>query len=131
VNHAAGALAALLRAPSPSSPAAAVAPLVHLSSPRGATLADLVRAVRSRVDLAEVDGDTFVQRVRARLSRESALTVAAASYRLLGREVARDADLFLLTGRVFDSSLAARLTGHVCPPADDALLLRYVDHALS
>ena len=128
VDFAADALTALLFAPL-DSPACQV-PLVHLSSPRGATLADLVRAVRSRVDLAEVDAGTFVQRVRSRLSRESALAVAAASYRLLGREVARDADLFLLTGRAFDSSLASRLAGRACPPADDALLRRYVDAAL-
>ncbi len=123
VDHAARVLAALVLRPADHR-------LVHLSSAGGASLADLVRAVRTRVDLAEVDAGTFVERVRRRLSRESALAVAAASYRLLGREVARDADLFLLTGRVFDGALAERLTGLSCPPADDALLRRYVDRAL-
>jgi thioester reductase-like protein len=123
VDHAARVLAALALDP-------AADRVVHVSSARGASLADLVRAVRARVDLAEVEADTFVERVRRHLSRESALAVAAASYRLLGREVARDADLFLLTGRVFDGALAERLTGLSCPPADDALLRRYVDRAL-
>ncbi len=123
VDHAARVLAALVLHP-------AADRLVHLSSARGVALADLVRAVRARVDLAEVDADTFVERVRRHLSRESVLAVAAASYRLLGREVARDADLFLLTGRVFDGALAEQLTGLSCPPADDALLRRYVDRAL-
>ena len=123
VDHAARVLAALVLRP-------AADRLVHLSSARGASLADLVRAVRTRVELAEVDADIFVERVCRHLSRESVLAVAAASYRLLGREVARDADLFLLTGRVFDGALAERLTGFSCPPADDVLLRRYVDRAL-
>ena len=53
----------------------------------------------------------------------AALAVAAASYRLLGREIARDADLFLLTGRTFCQRRApSDLTGlALSAPADAAL----------
>jgi thioester reductase-like protein len=104
--------------------------LVHVASTRGASLADLIAALRRRVPVAAVSVDELRRRARAALPRDVAMALASSSYRLLGGDEHRDADLFLLTGRSFDTSRAAALTGTRCPAANEALLVRYVDAAL-
>ena len=104
--------------------------LVHVASPRGASLAELLSALRRRVPIAAVGVDAFRRRAREALPRDVAMALASSSYRLLGGDAHREADLFLLTGRSFDTSRAEELSGTRCPAADEALLLRYVDAAL-
>jgi len=104
--------------------------LFHVASARGASLADLLRALRHRAPVATVSIEEFRSRAQASLPRDVAMALASASYRLLGGDEHRDADLFLLTGRSFDTSRGAEVTGTRCPPADEALLRRYVDAAL-
>jgi nonribosomal peptide synthetase DhbF len=101
-------------------------PVVHVASERGASLADLVRALRSRGPLERVARDDFLRRARDRLSRETALAFVASAFRLLDVDAHRDADLFLHTGRVFPGAALDELTGRRMPPIDDDLLLRYV-----
>ena len=81
---------------------------VHVASVRGASLAELVGALRRRVPVATVSVEEFRRRARTAFPR----------------------DLFLLTDRSFDTSRAQDLTGLPSPTADAALLLRYVDAAL-
>jgi len=103
---------------------------VHVASARGASLADLVRALRRRGPVEVVGVAEFRRRARAALPRDVAMALASSSYRLLGGDPHRDADLFLLTDRSFDTSRAVEVTGTSCPVADAALLARYVDDAL-
>ena len=123
VDHAARALARLATSTDAGK-------LVHVSSARGASLAELVRALRRRGPIAIVDAAEFRRRARAALPRDVAMALASSAYRLLGGDRHRDADLFLLTGRAFDTTRADGLLGAPCPVADDALLSRYVDAAL-
>ncbi len=123
VDYAAAVLVALSVAPPP-------AQVIHVASRSGTSLAELVAALRRRVSVVDVSADDFVRRARSELPRETALAIATATHRLLESEAQRDADLFLMTDRLLDCSLAERLTGLSCPPASDALLDRYVDVAL-
>jgi amino acid adenylation domain-containing protein len=101
--------------------------VVHISSRRGASLEALLAAMRERHRVDVVPREVFLARARERLPRKDVLALAGLSRRLLGGESLRDADLFLLTGRTFESGLAERLTGRSCPDADASLLGRYVD----
>jgi thioester reductase-like protein len=101
-------------------------PVVHVASERGASLGDLVRALRRRYVVDVVAPAELLRRARARLSRDGALALVASAYRLLGADAQRDADLFLHTGRVFPGDALASITGRAAPPIDDALLDRYV-----
>jgi hypothetical protein len=123
IDHAARAIADVITAP--SSPA-----VVHVASEHGASLADLVRALRRRVAVDVVAPAEFLRRARARLPRDGALALVASAYRLLGADARRDADLFLHTGRVFPGAVLTSITGRVAPPVDDALLDRYVARAV-
>jgi len=96
--------------------------LVHVASERGASLEDLLVALRARVTIDEADSDELVRRARAALPRDVAMALVSSSRRLLGRACHESADLFLMTDRTF-------ATGR-CPPPDAALLARYVDAAL-
>ncbi len=103
--------------------------LIHVSSRRGASLEALLAALRTRHRVDVVPREEFLARSRARLPRKDALALAGLSRRLLGGESLRHADLFLLTGRTFESRLAEQLTRRTCPDADSSLLSRYVDAA--
>jgi amino acid adenylation domain-containing protein/thioester reductase-like protein len=105
-------------------------PVVHVASHTGASLADLVRALREHAPLERVPRDEFLRRAQARLSRDTALAFVAASFRLLECDAQRGADLFLHTGRLFPCTPLERITGRRMPPIDDALLSRYVTHTL-
>jgi thioester reductase-like protein len=102
---------------------------LHVASERGASLGELVRAVRRRTEVRVVSPDAFLRDARSRLPREGALAIVASAHRLLGTDAHRGADLFLHTGRLFPSELLrsfdpdARWTA---PTVDDALLDRYV-----
>src|SRR5262249_23221400 len=91
-------------------------PVVHVASERGASLADLLRAVRAHRPVEVVDHAELLRRARASLTRSEALAFAAASHRVVGIDGHRDADLFLHTDRLFPCALVAHLTG--CPPRD-------------
>ncbi len=99
--------------------------VVHVASERGASLADLVRALRAHVAIEDAPQDAFLRAARDRLPRDAALALVASAHRLLGFEGARGLDLFLHTGRVFPCRALRAATGETIPPADDGLLARY------
>lgn len=105
--------------------------IVHVSSSRGASLEDLLRALRVHARIDAVPMEVWLQRAREALPADSAMALLAMSHRLLGDERHREVDLFLLTGRELDSRRATALTEHACPVADASLLDRYVRAALS
>jgi thioester reductase-like protein len=99
------------------------AQVLHLSSERGASLAELLRALAAEgFPVSPVAPAVFVERVRTLLPRDAAMALLGASPRLLGGEAHRDLDLFLLTDRTL------RAAAH--PSVDDALLRFYVKHAV-
>ncbi len=123
VDHAARMIAAIVTSHDP-------APIVHVSSRHGATLAELVRALRSSTPVAEVEPSEVVARAKRELPQEIAMALVSSSRRLLGHPHHDGGDLFLATDRSFDGALAERITGQRVPVADAALLARYVADAL-
>jgi thioester reductase-like protein len=97
----------------------------HVASRRGATLAQLVEALRTegfRCD--EVSPEEFLERARG--SDHPAIPVTVLSLgRLLGVE-RRATDLFLMTGRELRCERTEVWTGERAPEVDGALLRRYV-----
>jgi thioester reductase-like protein len=118
VDHAARAIAALIGQGVREG-------VFHVASRRGATLAQLVEALRAegfRCD--EVSPEEFLERARG--SDHPALPVTVLSLgRLLGVE-RRATDLFLLTGRELRCERTEARTGERAPEVDGALLRRYV-----
>lgn len=102
----------------------ACADVVHVSSARGASLRQLIAALREHVSIDVVSKEEWIGRTRNALPRDAALALLSIAHRLLGVERHRDVDLFLLTDRTFRSK-------RVAPVADAALLDRYVRHALA
>jgi thioester reductase-like protein len=122
VDHAARAIAELVTTPHDH-------PVVHVASEHGASLRDLVRALRRHTTVDEGSANDFLRRARTHLTQGSALALVASAYRLVGADAPRDADLFLHTGRVFPGAVLASITGRRAPEIDDALLDRYVHAA--
>ncbi len=116
VDHAARLIAEAVTSPAP-------APVLHVANERGASLAELLRALRRHAPVARVPRDVFLRRARGELTRDDALALVAASFRLLGTDVQRGADLFLHTGRSFP---CAQLGSRSAAWLDDDLLSRYV-----
>jgi amino acid adenylation domain-containing protein/thioester reductase-like protein len=106
-------------------------PILHVASERGASLADLLRAMRRHTAIERVSRDQFLRRARARLTKDDALALIATSFRLLGTDEQRAADLFLHTGRSFPCVPLAELSGRSekWVDVDDDLLSRYVARA--
>jgi hypothetical protein len=105
------------------------APVVHVASERGATLADLVRALREHGRVEAVSTADFLQATRDHLSRDAALAFVAWAHRLLGTDSHRGADLFLHTGRLFPCRVLESITGAALPDPDQMLLSQYVADA--
>jgi thioester reductase-like protein len=100
-------------------------PVLHIASERGASLADLLRALRHHTPIERVSCDAFLCRARERLHRDDALALIASSFRLLGTDVQRGADLFLHTGRSFPCVALEQLLGRSSEWLGDDLLSRY------
>ncbi len=98
--------------------------LVHVSSLRGASLRELLVALREHAPIEVVSPKEWIRRAREALPRDAALALLSSAHRLLGVERHRDVDLFLLTNRTLRSKRLA-------PAADAALLDRYVRAALT
>jgi amino acid adenylation domain-containing protein/thioester reductase-like protein len=122
IDHAARAIADVATSPTRS-------PVVHIASENGASLGDLVRAMREHKTIDAVPRETFLSVACARLSRDAALALVASAYRLLGADAQRDADLFLHTGRRFPCTVLESIVGRALPPVDGALLSRYAAYA--
>jgi thioester reductase-like protein len=118
VDHAARVIAALLR----EAPREGV---FHVASGRGATLAQLVEALRAEgARCEEVGAEEFLARARAR--RSPSVSVALLSLgRLLGAR-RQATDLFLLTGRELVCERTEAHTGCKAPEVSEGLLRRYV-----
>jgi thioester reductase-like protein len=106
-------------------------PVLHVASEHGASLADLVRALGRRAPVERVSREEFLARLRRDLSRDTALALVASSYRLLGADVQRGADLFLHTGRTFSCEALASVVGRPLEAVDEALLARYASRAIA
>jgi thioester reductase-like protein len=103
--------------------------VVHVASEAGASLADLLRALGRHLTIERVSPDEFLHRARRGLSRESAVAMVTSSFRLLGTDVQRAADLFLHTGRAFPCQPLERILGRRADWLDDDLLFRYAAKA--
>jgi amino acid adenylation domain-containing protein/thioester reductase-like protein len=104
-------------------------PLVHVASEAGASLADLLRALGRHVTIERVSPHEFLHRARRGLSRESAIALVTSSFRLLGADAQRAADLFLHTGRTFPCRPLERILGRRADWLDEGLLSRYATKA--
>ncbi len=104
-------------------------PILHVASERGASLADLLRAIRRHAVVERVSRDEFLHCARERLAKADALALIASSFRLLGTDEQRAADLFLHTGRSFPCVPLAQLSGRCVDWIDDDLLARYAGAA--
>jgi amino acid adenylation domain-containing protein/thioester reductase-like protein len=122
VDRAAVAIAAAVT--SPACPA-----VLHVASERGVSVADLTRALRRHVAVERVSRDEFLQRARRGLGRDVAIALIASSFRLLGTDAQRAADLFLHTGRLFPCGPLEELLGGGADWVDEGLLGRYADRA--
>lgn len=100
----------------------------HMASRYGATLTQLVRAIRAegrRCD--EVTPEEFYQRARASNSWSSSMALLALSRLLPQRR--RAADLFQMTGREFDCTRSTYVSSLSIPDIDESLLRKYVSIA--
>ncbi len=104
--------------------------ILHVASERGASLADLLRALRHHTAIERVSCEEFLRRARERLTKDDALALIASSFRLLGTDEQRAADLFLHTGRSFPCVPLAELSGRSAEWVDDDLLSRCAASAL-
>jgi amino acid adenylation domain-containing protein len=96
--------------------------ITHIASRTGASLADLLRALRRHTKVVDVSSIEWSKRAREVLTKDAVMALLATSHRLLGIELHRDVDLFLMTDRRFEHEGAGIV--------DDALLDRYVRAAL-
>ncbi len=122
VDHAARALAEVVTSTDPRA-------IVHVASAHGASLADLLAAVRAHAPVDVVSPAVFLRAARERLGRDEALALVATSYRLTGVDAQREADLFLHTDRTFRSLSLRAVTGRALPDIDATLLDRYAARA--
>jgi hypothetical protein len=102
---------------------------MHIASETGASLADLLRALGRHIKIERVSQDEFLHRARRDLPRASALALITSSFRLLGTDVQRAADLFLHSGRTFPCKPLERILGRHADWLSDDLLLRYAAKA--
>jgi amino acid adenylation domain-containing protein/thioester reductase-like protein len=105
-------------------------PVLHIASERGVSLADLVRALRTHAPIERVSCEHFLRCLRHNLARDAALALITSSFRLLGTDVQRGADLFLHSGRLFPCTQLEHLLGEPVDWVDDTLLSRYAASAL-
>jgi hypothetical protein len=105
-------------------------PVVHVAGEHGTSLRELQRALCGFVEMDAVPTTEFLRRARERLSRHNALALVTSSYRLVGADERRDADLFLNTRRRFPGEVLGSATGVVLAPVDDQLLARYAEAAV-
>jgi hypothetical protein len=103
--------------------------LLHIASETGASLADLLRALGRHTEIERVSCDEFLHRARRDLPREGAIALITSSFRLLGTDVQRAADLFLHSGRAFPCKPLERILGRRVDWLDDDLLSRYAAKA--
>jgi amino acid adenylation domain-containing protein/thioester reductase-like protein len=103
----------------------------HVASRRGASLADLLRALAAEGHPCQtVTIGEFLERTRENMPFEAAMAMLSATRRLLGRQGHGDVDLFQLTGRELSCEATERASGVAVGEPDEALLRRYVRAAL-